>query len=241
MEASEIKEKESKEETEEKGPRKIVVPGEVLASGQTYLPGEGTRREGKDIVASKFGLLQIEDRLAKIIPLSGVYMPRRGNTVIGKITDVTFNGWIIDINAPYGAFLPASECSGFVSKRDISSYYNLGDMLIAKILEVKSKGVDLTMRDKGLHRVEEGLIITINSNKVPRVIGKMGSMVNLLKDSTGCNIVVGQNGIIWIRGNDIEHELLAERTIKMIAENSFVEGLTDKVKEFLEKHKIKAK
>ena len=74
----------------------------------------------------------------------------------------------------------------------------------------------------------------MNSNKVPRVIGKQGSMVNLIKEYTGCNIVVGQNGLIWIRGESIESELLAKEAIKMITDKCLVEGLTDKVKEFLE-------
>ncbi len=219
----------------------IVVPGEVVATGQNYLPGDGTRRDGKDIVASRFGILQTDQRTFKIIPLSGVYVPRRGNIVIGRITDITFNGWMVDINSPYNAFLLSTECSGFISKRDLASYYNFGELIIAQIKEMKSRGVDLTMRERGMHKIEEGIVITINSNKVPRVIGKMGSMINIIKQETECNIVVGQNGVIWIRGPSIEHELLAEKTIKMIAEKSFVEGLTDKVKVFLEKEKGKLK
>ena len=31
--------------------RKIVIPGEVIMSGEDFLPGEGTEKKGKDIVA----------------------------------------------------------------------------------------------------------------------------------------------------------------------------------------------
>ncbi|MBI2046597.1 hypothetical protein HYT26_00330 [Candidatus Pacearchaeota archaeon] len=97
-----IENKEMKtEEKTEKTKRKLVVPGEIIAEGEDYLPGDGTRRERKEIVASRFGLSEESGRLVKVIPLSGVYVPRRRNIVIGKVTDVTFNGWIIDINAPY--------------------------------------------------------------------------------------------------------------------------------------------
>ena len=220
---------------DEKKERKIVVPGEVIATGQNFLPGENTKREGQNIIATRFGLLDIEERLTKIIPLSGTYIPRRGNVVIGKVVDITYNGWLIDIDSPYSAFLPIIECKGFVSKKDdLSLIYNYGEMVIAKVLGVKGKGVDLTTRERGFHNLEEGIIVRINSNKVPRVIGKQGSMINLIKEYTGCNIVVGQNGLIWIRGENIESELLAKEAVKMITERSFIEGLTDKVKEFLE-------
>ena len=228
---------EIKEEIEEKK-REIAVPGEILASGSDFLPGENTQKEGNDIIATRFGILEKEGRLLKVIPLSGIYLPRKGNTIIGKVTDITFNGWLIDIDSPYRAFLPISECKGFISKRDdLSTIYNFGDMVIAMVIAVKAKGVDLTVRDRGLHKIEDGLVIKINSSKVPRVIGKQGSMVSMIKQETGCDIVVGQNGIVWIRGESIEQELLAKEAIMFITEKSYIEGLTDLVQEFLQKKK----
>jgi len=233
--------KENSEEHEKK-PRQITVPGEIIVSGTQYLPGEYTRREGQDIIATRYGLLEQNDRLFRIIPLSGVYLPRIGNTVIGKVIDITFNGWLLDINSPYHAFLTLAECRGFISKKeDLSAIYNFGDMISTKITNVKSKGVDVTMKDKGLHKLDEGMIITVNSNKVPRVIGKAGSMINMIKTETGCNIIVGQNGVVWIRGENAAQELLAKEAIKMIVEKSFTDGLTEQVSSFLEKHRPKEK
>jgi exosome complex component RRP4 len=112
-------------------------------------------------------------------------------------------------------------------------------MVIVMVTSVKAKGVDLTMRENGLYKIESGLTMKINSSKVPRVIGKSGSMINLIKESTNCNIVVGQNGVVWIRGEDIDSELLAKETINLITEKSYIEGLTDYIKEFLETKKSK--
>jgi len=150
---------------------------------------------------------------------------------------MTSNGWILDINSAYHAFLSVSECRGFILKKDIETHFNFGDLLICKIFSVKLRGVDLTMKDKGLHKIEEGIIIEINSNKVPRVIGKQGSMIKVIKDATGCNITVGQNGIIWIRGEEIEKELLAKRAIELIVEHTTQKGLTEKVEKFLKENK----
>ena len=213
------------------------MPGDVLASGSNFLPGEGTKREGNDIISTRFGLIYEEGRLVRIIPLSGVYIPRVGNIVIGEIVDIMFNGWQIDIKSPYMSFLPISECRGFINKRDdLSSYFDFGDMIVAKIIGVKSRGIDLTMRDGGLRKLQGGIIIYVNPNKVPRIIGKKGSMINIIKDKTGCDITVGQNGIIWIKGDTVNHELLAKEAINLIVGKSFVDGLTEQVEEYLSKN-----
>jgi exosome complex component RRP4 len=56
--------------------KSIVVPGEELVEGMDYLPGTGTFREGDKIFASKLRLGQVENKLIKVIPLTGVYMPK---------------------------------------------------------------------------------------------------------------------------------------------------------------------
>lgn len=221
-------------ENENESKREIVAPGEVLASGEEYLPGEGTRREGTDIVASRFGLAEKSGRLVKIISLSGIYMPRRGNIIIGRITDITFNGWIMDLNAPYLSFLPITECPRYFNRYELGENADIGDMMVCKVDNVKPKGVDLTIMSKGLGKLEGGMIMHINPNKVPRVIGKEGSMINIIKEDTKCDVVVGQNGVIWIRGESIDAELSAKEAILFVAEKSYIEGLTEKTKDFLE-------
>lgn len=220
--------------------REIVIPGEIIKEGEDFLPGEGTRREGNKIIASRFGLKDDQGRLIKIIPLSGIYVPRRGNLVIGVVTDISFSGWQMDLNAPYTSFLPLSECPRFFNKDDLSEYFDIGEMVVCKVNSVKRKGVDLTIKSRELGKLENGMVIYINSNKVPRVIGKEGSMIKIIKDATGCDITVGQNGIVWIRGKAVEEELFAKEAILFITNHSFINGLTDKVKEWLDK-KMKEK
>lgn len=217
--------------------REIVIPGETIVTGEDYLPGDGVRREGKDIVASRFGLAEISGRLVRIIPLSGVYIPRRGNVVIGRVMDITFNGWSIDINAPYLAFLSITECPRFFNRYELAENAGIGDMIVAKVSNVKTRGVDLTLKSRGLGKLEKGMIISVNSNKVPRVIGKEGSMINLIKEKSKCDIIVGQNGLIWLKGETIEDELFSEKAIKFVTDRPFVEGLTEKTKEWLEEKK----
>lgn len=217
--------------------RKIVTPGEVIFEGEDYLPGEGTEKKGHKIIALRFGVIEEFNNLVKIIPISGVYIPRRGNVIVGKITDITFNGWLIDLDAPTSGFLPVMECPKYLNKNDLSEFLDIGDLVVAKIDSVKRKGVDLTIKIKGLGKVEGGLIIKINSSKVPRVIGKEGSMINLIKEETGCEITVGQNGHVWIKGNSIEDELFAKKAVLMVTEQALLNGLTERIKEWFDKEK----
>jgi len=227
--------KESKELSKEKKERRIVVPGEVIVSGYDYLAGEGCIREDKDIVAIKYGIASVENNLVKVIPLGGVYLPRVGNIVIGQVKDIVFNGWIVDIFAPHLAFLGISECNTFISKEDLSTYYDVNDIIIAKVKAVQPRSVVLTMKEKGLGKITSGLLVRVGATRVARIIGKGGSMVNTIKEVTKTKIIVGQNGLIWIKGENAESELAAKEAIQLVAENPLLDGLTEKVKEYLEK------
>ena len=217
--------------------RKIAIPGEVIFKGEDYLPGEGTEKRGDEIVSLRFGLVEEVKNLVKVIPLSGVYQPRRGNVVIGKVEMITFNGWVIDINTAENAFLSLMEVPRYVNKDDLKEVMDIGDMVVAKIYSVNKRGTDLTLQANGLGKLEKGIIMNVNPNKVPRVIGKEGSMISLIKDETKCRITVGQNGFIWIGGDKIDNELFAKKAILYIAENSLMSGLTDGMKDWFNREK----
>ncbi len=217
--------------------RKIVIPGEIIEKGNDFLPGEGTEKRGNDIVAIKYGLSEESNRLVKVIPLSGIYQPRRGNVVIGKVENVVFNGWLIDIGMAENAFLSLMEVPRYVNKDALEEVLDIGDMVVAKIWGVRKRSMDLSIKSHGLGKIDEGIIMEVNPNKVPRIIGKEGSMINLIKNETGCNITVGQNGLIWIKGNKVGDELLAKKAILFVTEKSFTEGLTEKVEDWFKEEK----
>jgi len=217
--------------------RKAITPGELIVEGEDYLPGEGTEKRGKAIYALKFGLMEESNNLVRIIPLSGTYQPRRGNVVIGKVENITFNGWVVDIGAPGSGFLSIMEVPRYVNKDALEEVMDIGDMVVAKIWNMNKRGIDLSIKSRGFGKIDEGMIIRINPNKVPRVIGKEGSMVSMIKDETGCEITVGQNGVIWIQGPTIEKELLAKEAVLFITEHCFVTGLTEEVKKWFEEKK----
>lgn len=218
--------------------KEIVVPGDDLAEGMDYLPGKGTYRNGNKITASRLGLASIDGRAIKIIPLSGKYVPKRGDTIIGTVIDVTINGWRADINCAYSAMLSMKDATTQYIERgsDLTKYFDIGDSIVATITNVTSqKLIDLTMKGPGLRKLSGERIIKVNPNKVPRIIGKQGSMVTMIKQYTNCRITVGQNGVIWIEGEP-KDEILAVNSIKKIENESHIPGLTEDVEAFLKKN-----
>ena len=215
--------------------RSLVVPGDLLAEGD-YLLGEGTYSQENNVYANTLGLLDNKENFIKIIPLSGKYVPRPKDLVIGVVTDVAFSSWYVDINSPYSGVLNvANATERFVNldEEDLTKIFDIGDVILAKVANVsQSMMVGMTMKDRGLFKLNEGRLISISPTKVPRVIGKKGTMVKLLKDYTGCKITVGQNGRVWVSGENMD---LAIKAIRQIEELAHTSGLTDRIREFLEK------
>lgn len=215
--------------------RKIVTPGEVLAEGMDFLPGDGAYRSGSNIRAGVLGLSNVRDRLVGVIPLEGRYMPKTNDPVIAVITEVRYNNWGLDINSPYDATMMIGEATErFIDlKKDrMSNYFDIGDVVICKIKDVEENmSVMVTAKGPGLRKLTEGRLIDVKPAKIPRVIGKNASMVKMIKDHTGSRIFVGQNGRIWISGGDEE---LAIKVIRRIEAEAHKAGLTDSIKEMLE-------
>jgi exosome complex component RRP4 len=214
----------------------IVVPGELLAKGMDNFPGSGTYRENEEIYASRVGIVYIDRRAIKVIPMSGVYMPKVGDVIIGKVIDLGLYGWRLDFNSAYSCVLSLKDAtSEYIAKGDdLTQYYDIGDYLVCKISNVTSqKLVDVKMREPGLKKLKGGRIFKVNTNKVPRIIGKKGSMVSMIKNATGCRIVVGQNGVVWLQGES-KNDFIVIEAIRKVEKESHLSGLTNRIKEFLE-------
>ncbi len=216
--------------------KSIVVPGQPLASGMEFLPSSGTYRKGDIIYANQTGLLIVEGKVLKSIPMAGTYLPKRYDVIIGKVIDILMTGWRIDTNSPYSAVLPLKDATFDYIKKgaDLTEFFNLDEYVVCKIVQVTSQNlIDVSMKGPGLKKLKGGRIISVSPPKVPRIIGKRGSMLNLIKQATGCQMIVGQNGLIWLNGEP-EQEVLAVRTIRKIEREAHVPGLTERIKSFLE-------
>ena len=213
--------------------KEIVIPGDILAD-EEYHSGRGTFKENDKVCSSLVGLVAIRDKKISVIPLQSKYIPKRGDVVIGEVTDIRFSMWNLDINSPYSGFLPASDVFG-KEKRELNRTFDVGDVLFLRVVDVDEvKKVKLGLKGRGLGKFRGGILINITPTKVPRLIGKKGSMINMIKDQTHCEVIVGQNGVVWVKGEP-SMERVAEKVINMIEDQAHTSGLTDRVRNMLAK------
>jgi len=220
--------------------KQLVAPGDLLAEGD-YMPGESTYKENEKVYASRLGLVDYDGRRVYVVALKAFYIPAPGDMVIGKVVETTPGGWIIDIKAPHPARLRASdvvERSFKPETTDLPSIFDVGDLIIAKVVAYdRTRDPLLTIREPGLGKIMRGQLFEVTPTKIPRVIGRQGSMVGMIKKETGCQLTIGQNGLILISGRSPEEERLAILALRKIEAESHTSGLTDQVNEMIKKER----
>ena len=206
----------------------LVIPGQILADDE-YYSGRGTFKENGKVCSSLLGRVSLRNKKIRVIPLKSKYVPKKGDVVIGKIKDVRFSMWDVDINSPYSGILPAFEVFGR-EKKELNRVFDVGDVLFLRVVEVDEiKKAKLGLKGRGMGKFKGGIIVDIAPTKVPRLIGKKGSMINMIKDKTKCKIVVGQNRLVWVKGNE-DMEQLTREIIHLIEAEAHTSGLTNKIK-----------
>ncbi|MCD6414394.1 MAG: RNA-binding protein [Candidatus Diapherotrites archaeon] len=198
--------------------REIVIPGEEI-SDKNLKVGEGSYiKEGK-VYSSVYGMVSVTGNTVRVVPLHGKYIPKRGDQVIGIAKTLTFKGIFVDINSPYDGFLPLERIR-----------YHVGDVMLADVARVSNVNEVTLDRPK---RLSEGRVVEIQPTKIPRVIGRKGSMLRVIREVTGSYLTVGRNGRIFVKADD-DIARVVEEALKMIEKEALSYGLTARVKEFLE-------
>jgi len=222
--------------------KQLVTPGELLAEGD-YIAGENSYMEGNKIYAQRIGLADAENKKVNVVALRAFYIPKTGDIIIGTVIEVGFNGWTVDIKAPYTAMLRASDVLSrpFKPQNDeLSQVLNAGDLIVAKIASYdRAHDPQLTVGEPGLGKITRGQIMRVTPTKIPRVIGKKGSMISTIKQETGCQIILGVNGVVLVTGKTVEDEELAMMAIQKIEAESHTSGLTDRISLLLKEEKSK--
>lgn len=222
-------------------PRQLVYPGDPVATedekveGPVYLDGGRYR-------SLVVGLVEFREGSVAVVPLEGSYRPRVGDLVIGYVVDVLATGWEVDIRGFMPAILPLSEATYKhidPEATPLTALLNVGDVVVARIKDVDMTDeypVILTLKEERLGKVESGVVVEIPPVKIPRVVGKRGSMLSTLME-VGCNIVIGQNGRIWVKCGDPRDEAFLTGVIHKIEREGHVMGLTDRIRAMVEGYK----
>ncbi|MEM0453941.1 MAG: exosome complex RNA-binding protein Rrp4 [Sulfolobales archaeon] len=225
--------------------RELVTPGQLLGVGKLTISTPTTvySVDGR-YYSAVVGLVDVEGDKIGVIPLEGFYYPKVGDIVIGIVTSVGVNSWEVDIRAPHPAVLYASDFLSRPlnpSRESLSDYLDTGDVVLAKIENVgRGRVTTLTVKGKGFGKISKGSLIEISSAKIPRVIGKKGSMLQLLVNESKCEIIVAQNGRILVNNcPNKDSEEVVIMAIKKIEKEAHIPGLTDRIKDFIIKEKVR--
>ena len=217
--------------------RKYVIPGDVITSGP-YRPEQNVVLDGNKIISTTIGISEIYDDSVKVIPLTGKYIPKINDLVIGKVLSHSSLSWELDINSCYVGFLPAQDVFGrdfSAHADDLTSKLKSGDLVAARIANFdRTRDPLLTISDRDLGKIDSGDLIEISPSKVPRLIGKRGTMIQTIEMATNAAITIGQNGWVVVSCDNPEGLLKAKKAIQMVDERAHIANLTDQVIEMLE-------
>lgn len=222
--------------------KEIVVPGELLAKGEDYKPGSGVIKIEDGYFPSIVGVFSFNERNNELAvrPLQGRYYPKIGDFILGYVEDVKLTSWILNILGPYyGVLLASNAVRGRFDpvKDDAHRIFKTGDVVRAEIISFdRTRDPQLSTKDHGLGKLTGGRIIEINPNHIPRLVGRKGSMISMIKKYTETRILVGQNGRVWVKADSFEKEELAIQAINQVSREVHVSGLTDRVKQFLKEN-----
>ena len=219
----------------------FVLPGDIIVTGH-YTPEQNVIIDGDRVIATTVGFSEIKDSNVGVISLTGFYIPKIDDLVIGKVVSYSALSWEIDINSYYSANLPASDVFGrdFTSSRDdLSLKLVKGDLIAARIVNTGSREPLITISGQDLGKIDSGELVKISPSKIPRLIGKQGSMIQAIEGATNSSITIGQNGWVIVSNDETNGLLKAIEAIRLVDEQAHVANLTDKVNKMFEFEGVK--
>jgi len=217
--------------------KRHVLPGDFITTSPLRLQ-DNVVLDGKRIISTTIGLSDVSTDNVRVISLTGIYIPKIDDLVIGRIEYIFGNSWFADINSCYQGMLLGQDVFGrgsYPTNSEMKNRLDKGDIIFAKIANFDRQREPLiSIADNNLGKIDSGELIKISPSKIPRLIGKQGSMIQTIEGSTNATITVGQNGVIVVSCDETNGLLKALTAIRMIDEQAHIINLTDKVKKMLE-------
>jgi exosome complex component RRP4 len=209
--------------------RRYVIPGDVITTGP-FRPEQNVYQEGDRIISTSVGISEIFENAVRVIP-------KTNDLIIGKVIGHSSLSWEFDINSCFVGFLPAQDVFGrdySPTKDELKERLDKGDLVAARVANFdRSRDPLLTVQDRDLGKIESGELIEISPSKVPRLIGKRGSMIQTIEMATKAMITIGQNGWIVVSSEDPDGLLKAIEAIRMVDAQAHMPNLTERVKSML--------
>ncbi|KAK9693413.1 KH domain [Popillia japonica] len=181
---------------------KIYTPGEVITKQNEFMRGHGTYEENGDLKASVAGVKEEINKLISIRPLKCRYNGETGDVVIGRITEVQQKRWKVDTNSRLDSILLLSSVNlpgGELRRRSaedehmMRKYLQEGDLISAEVQNVFSDGsLSLHTRSLKYGKLSQGVLVKVSPTLIKRSKTRFHNL------PVGANIILGNNGYIWI-------------------------------------------
>ncbi len=194
----------------------IILPGDLVSdkpvrSNYTYI------EDGKTY---SMVLGMIEREPLSIVPLESVWSPRIEDTVVGIVTSAKNSVYEVDLKFHGRSIIIGGKFERFSFK--------VGDVVEATVKDIEERRTIILSYPRLL---SGGTLVSVKPAKIPRIIGRDNTMIKQIADKAKSNIVVGKNGMIWLKGGDIA---LATKAILTVQEEAHVPGLTERIKKLME-------
>ncbi|MEM3402027.1 MAG: exosome complex RNA-binding protein Csl4 [Candidatus Hadarchaeales archaeon] len=141
----------------------LVLPGDLLATVEEFVPGEGVYEEDGKIYSGVVGMVLIDMRAKKISVFVGQNAPpvlKTGDIVIGRIDEVRdqfASVFLVAMRGKENRELPAPKTGIIhISKahttyvRDLGRLFRPGDVIRAKVVGVQRENIQLTTAERDL-------------------------------------------------------------------------------------------
>mgnify|MGYP000120617899 CR=1 FL=1 len=217
--------------------KRHVLPGDFITTAPLRLQGNVVL-EGKRVIATSIGLSDVSADSVRVIPLTGVYLPKIDDLVIGTIQYIFGNSWFADINSCYQGMLLGQDVFGrgsYPTTSEMKERLDNGDIIYAKIANSDRQREPLiSIADQSLGKIDSGELVKISPAKIPRLTEKNGSMIQTIEESTNATITVGQNGLIILKCDNSAGLKKAIASVKMIGMIQYEVNIEDKIQNILD-------
>jgi len=141
----------------------FVLPGDLLAAPEEFLPGEGAYEERGKVYSCSVGivLLDVRTRKVSVFPRTKTLpILKPGDLVVGRVEEVRDQFATVficcmlgkedrELPPPRLGILHISKVQrGFV--KDLSALFRAGDIIKAKVIEIRPECVYLSVQDRAL-------------------------------------------------------------------------------------------
>ena len=120
---------------------------------------------------------------------------------------------------------------------DMKSRLDIGDLICAKIANFdRSREPLISIADQNLGKIDSGELVKISPPKIPRLIGKHGSMIQTIESSTDTSITIGQNGLIVLKSENGSNLDKIIKIFKMLDSTTDDSNMDEKIQKILDEN-----